>query len=75
MTSIDNGRTTLEILDEDITNGARTFRLVLQIGVGLPRCSAGTGSLLERLLELTVARADTATSLTRSARKNVKSSY
>jgi transposase-like protein len=74
LTSPDDRRKALEILDEGMANGALARELALLLGVGLTtlqrwrRQFAGDGDAS------TVARAATATSLTASVRRNANGS-
>jgi hypothetical protein len=74
LTSPDDRRKALEILDEGMANGARARELALLLGVGSPRCSVGAVSLLVTVMASTDARAATTTWHTSSAMRNANGS-
>jgi hypothetical protein len=74
LTSPDDRRKALEMLDEDMANGARARELALLHGEGLTTLQTGDVSLLVRVMALTVAKAAAGTWLTVSATRNANGS-
>jgi len=70
LTSPNDRRKAVEILDEGMANGARARELALLLGMGLTRCSAAAVSLLVTVMASSVARAAACTWLTASVRRN-----